>query len=262
MALKGSLRDMSLSDLVQLACKGRGQAYLLVQSQDRRAGLFFGDGQIVHATLDSKEGEEVVYEILAWEEGEFALQQDVSPPKRTVNTPWSALLLEGLRRIDEQSASEEVDLNEWGIRPESEFVPGLEIEFGKKETDKMAKLNDLVKEMASEVPGFIAAGVAGMDGLPIAEHSVNPDFNMEAAAAQFALVMKLVQKSVSQLGKDEIEDNLVTTDNAYLLTRLLGDGSYFLSIAVDKGAASLGNVRLMTRQFADDLWAAIPKRGK
>ncbi|MDY7040966.1 MAG: hypothetical protein SVX38_08895, partial [Chloroflexota bacterium] len=73
---------------------------------------------------------------------------------------------------------------------------------------------------------------------------------------------KLVQKSVSQLGKDEIEDNLVTTDNAYLLTRLLGDGSYFLSIAVDKGAASLGNVRLMTRQFADDLWAAIPKRGK
>jgi hypothetical protein len=57
-----------------------------------------------------------------------------------------------------------------------------------------------------------------------------------------------------------MEDNLTTTDQAYLLAHFLGDGSYYQGIAVDKRSASLGNLRLMARQYADDLWDAIPKR--
>ena len=41
-----------------------------------------------------------------------------------------------------------------------------------------------------------------------------------------------------------------------------GDGSYWLGLAVGKEAASLGNVRLMARNYADDLWKAIPRRRK
>ena len=78
-------------------------------------------------------------------------------------------------------------------------------------------------------------------------------------AAQLALIMKLVQKSVDQLD-EEVEDNLVTTEVVYILSHFLGDGSYFLGVAVDKKTGSLGNMRLMTRQFADDIWGAIPKR--
>jgi predicted regulator of Ras-like GTPase activity (Roadblock/LC7/MglB family) len=123
----------------------------------------------------------------------------------------------------------------------------------------MANLNDILKDLADDVPGFISADVVGMDGLSIAGYASNPDFDSEAAAAQFALVMKLVQKTADQLGSGEVEDNLVTTNNAYILTRFLGDTSYYLSIAVDKSSGSLGNVRLMTRNYAGDLWDAIPK---
>ena len=123
----------------------------------------------------------------------------------------------------------------------------------------MAELNNVLKEMAGEIPGFIATAVVGMDGLGIAEYAADPAFDIEAANAQYTLLVKLVQKSLDQLG-DELEDNLTTTDRAYLIAHFLGDGSYYQGIAVDKETGSLGNVRLMVRQYADALWNAIPKR--
>lgn len=124
----------------------------------------------------------------------------------------------------------------------------------------MAKLDVLLKEMAGEIPGLFAAAVSGMDGLEIASYSTTPEFDLEMATAQLSLVMKLVQKTSNQLGGDEVEDNLVTTNGNYYLTRFLGDGSYWLGVAVDKNAASLGNVRLTVRQYADSFWKGIPKR--
>ncbi len=102
MALKGKLSEMGLSDIVQVACKGRNQACLLVQSQGQEGSLFFENGQIVHAILDSQEGEEVIYELLTWEDGIFEIKQEVTPPKRTITANWHSLLLEGMRRLDEQ----------------------------------------------------------------------------------------------------------------------------------------------------------------
>jgi predicted regulator of Ras-like GTPase activity (Roadblock/LC7/MglB family) len=130
-----------------------------------------------------------------------------------------------------------------------------------KEVDKMSQLKDLLKEMAAEIPGFISADVAGMDGLSIAHYSTDQNFDAEAAVSQFALVMKLVQKTSGQLKAGEVEDNLVTTKDGYILSRFLGDGSYYMAIAVDRDNSSLGNVRLMTRNFAPELWNAIPRRG-
>jgi predicted regulator of Ras-like GTPase activity (Roadblock/LC7/MglB family) len=137
--------------------------------------------------------------------------------------------------------------------PLEQFTDTLEVR-------EMASLKELLKEMSGEIPGFQAASVSGLDGLSIAEYTASPDFNMEMAAAQFALVMKLVQKSTGQLKSGDVEDNLVTSNTSYILSRFLGDGHYFLVIAVERDMASLGNVRLMTRNFAPDLWDAIPRR--
>ncbi len=124
----------------------------------------------------------------------------------------------------------------------------------------MADINELLREMASEIPGFVSADVVGMDGVSIGHHAINPSFNSDAASAQFAMVMKLVQKTTDQLKAGDLEDNLVTTRNAYIVARFLGDASYYLGVAVDRQAATLGNVRLMTQQYAEAIWNAIPKR--
>lgn len=102
--VKGNLREMSLTSIVSINCNERNQACLRIRRRGREAALFFEDGQIVHMALDSQEGEEVIYELLTWEEGVFELEQGVSPPKYTVTANWSSLLLEGLHRIDEGAA--------------------------------------------------------------------------------------------------------------------------------------------------------------
>jgi predicted regulator of Ras-like GTPase activity (Roadblock/LC7/MglB family) len=111
MALKGNLRDMSLSDIIQMTCKSRSQACLLVQFQHRQARLYFNGGQLVHAVLGSRAGKEVVYELLTWEDGGFEMEMDVSPPQRTITLSWSRLLLEGMHRIDESTAKRETKRN-------------------------------------------------------------------------------------------------------------------------------------------------------
>lgn len=279
MAVRGNLREMPLTTLISVNCNEHNQAHLWIRRNGREAHVYFDQGQIAHVALDDEEGEEVFDDLLTWETGTFELDMDVPPPDRTVTTPWSTLVLDGMRRIDEDAADVRdhcpscgcfVDELEKCHNPDcSEFSDGVEAwdegiwveetEIEQMEVDEMAELNELLRSMADDIPGFISADVVGMDGLSIAGYATDPDFDAEAASAQFALVMKLVQKTVGQLGDDLVEDNLVTSDNAYILTRFLGDGSYYLGVAVDKETASLGNVRLMTRQYADDLWETIPK---
>ncbi|MCI0512497.1 hypothetical protein L0128_04740 [candidate division KSB1 bacterium] len=123
----------------------------------------------------------------------------------------------------------------------------------------MTKLQELLIEMASEIPGFVACSVTGIDGLGIASHSIMPDFDVDLPNAQFALILKLVSKSSAQLN-DKLEEGLATTDDVYLITRFLGDGSYYLGLAADKRNASLGNIRLIVKQYSGRLWQLIPRK--
>jgi predicted regulator of Ras-like GTPase activity (Roadblock/LC7/MglB family) len=294
----GRLSTMGLPSIVQVNCEERNEARLRLQHQGQEGTIFFADGRAVHAGLGSQVGEEAVYELLSWEDGTFELEMGVSPPERTIEVGWSSLLLEGMRRIDESTAADRSHCPECGafvdkqgkchnpncsrfsgdagwspsalesLEGESELglddlqsVEDVQDDVTEEytEVDEMANLQDILKNLASDVPGFISTDVVGMDGLSIAGYASNPDFDAEAASAQFALVMKLVSKTADQLGSGEVEDNLVTTDDAYVLTRFLGDGSYYLGIAVSKDMGSLGNVRLMSRNYADDIWDAIPK---
>jgi predicted regulator of Ras-like GTPase activity (Roadblock/LC7/MglB family) len=240
--LTGDLSEVNIANVVELARQSGALSCLIVRNGADEAKLFLKEGEVAHAEHGSQTGEEVIYELLAWEEGRFELQLGVESPEQTVNTPWSSLLLEGLHRVDE-GAEERARLEE----------------IKRKELE-MADINELLREMASEIPGFVSADIVGMDGVSIGRHTVNPAYNADAARAQFAMVMKLVQKTGDQLKAGELEDNLVTTRNSYIVSRFLGDGSYYLGVAVDRQASTLGNLRLMTQQYSDALWNAIPKR--
>lgn len=112
MAVTGNLGDMSLVNLIALSCNERNQARLIVRGKGEEAAVYFSDGQIVHASLGTQEGEEVIYEVLGWGEGEFELEQGVESPKSTVTAGWSGMLLKGLSRIDESKAGLDFDWDE------------------------------------------------------------------------------------------------------------------------------------------------------
>ncbi|MGC9358471.1 MAG: roadblock/LC7 domain-containing protein [Anaerolineae bacterium] len=122
----------------------------------------------------------------------------------------------------------------------------------------MTKLDDLIQEIRNELGAdFVSTDVVGMDGLSIAGHSADPNFDGSAASARFAMVMKLSQQVAKKIDMGEVADNLVTTDHAYIIARFLGDGSYYWGVAVTRNAV-LGLVRMVMNEYADQLWNAIP----
>lgn len=123
----------------------------------------------------------------------------------------------------------------------------------------MSKLDDILTDVRNQLGSvFISTDVVGMDGISIAGGSADPDFDAAAASARFAMVMKLTSKVAEKIDAGEVEDALVTTDQAYILTRFLGDGSYYWGMAVTLDA-TLGVVRMLTNEYADQLWDEIPK---
>ena len=123
----------------------------------------------------------------------------------------------------------------------------------------MSKLDQLLREIQTELgPGFVATSIVGMDGLLIANHSLSPNFDANKVAARMAMVMSLAAKSSSKMNMGEVDHNLITTDQSYIISRFIGDGSYYWIIAITRDSV-LGMVYMIMEDFADRLWEAIPR---
>jgi predicted regulator of Ras-like GTPase activity (Roadblock/LC7/MglB family) len=122
----------------------------------------------------------------------------------------------------------------------------------------MAKLDELIREIQNELGAdYLYMNIVGSDGLPIAGMSV-VNVNTDAIAARYTLVAKLASKLAEKLNLGDVDDNLITVDNAYVLMEMLGDESYFIILALAK-AAPLGVARMLLKEYAGPIWDAIPR---
>jgi predicted regulator of Ras-like GTPase activity (Roadblock/LC7/MglB family) len=119
----------------------------------------------------------------------------------------------------------------------------------------MATLKEQLQQMTGEMEDVITVGVVGMDGITVATH--NPSgADTESFSAKFAMIMKLAQRSINELQQlGEFEENLVETENAWVLTRFLNQ-QYYLGIAVSN-QATLGNVRMVASKYSDKIKAQL-----
>jgi predicted regulator of Ras-like GTPase activity (Roadblock/LC7/MglB family) len=111
MPLEGSLKDLSLANLIQLNCQEMNEVKITLEYLGKEGIISCSGGNIVHAATGPLTGEEAVYELLRWDEGTFRLQNGVTPPERTIDRNWNSILLEGMQRIDEGETSMEDKLN-------------------------------------------------------------------------------------------------------------------------------------------------------
>ncbi len=98
----GTLKDMGILDLIQILAAGMKNAMISLTSGIYEARVALTDGRIVFAAMGDSEGEEAFYKIISWEDGEFTIHMNVTPPKENITIKNDMLLLEGFRRLDEQ----------------------------------------------------------------------------------------------------------------------------------------------------------------
>ena len=102
MAFQGSLRELPLPDIVQLvSVSGKTGRFALRREGHPGGEIFLRAGQIVHARVGDLEGEEAVYELAIWPEGDFVFHAGEEAAGATIQKSNTNLLMEAARRIDE-----------------------------------------------------------------------------------------------------------------------------------------------------------------
>ena len=101
MALTGELSDLSLAELIELFCNRRKTGRLKVVYPIGAGYFYLHAGSVVHAQIGVLRGIEAVHCALSLSNASFTFDQTFEAPELTINAPWTSVVLEGLRQIDE-----------------------------------------------------------------------------------------------------------------------------------------------------------------
>jgi len=145
MALTGHLSDLSLSELIEFFCNQRKSGRLKVLYPQGAGYFYLQAGSVVDARIGVLHGIDAVYYALTLPNAPFEFSVDMEAKSRTINQPWTQVVLEGLRRLDENIAP--------GIAFPSDYVP---------EPDELAGAPVQVETSAdverSFAPAFLSLG--------------------------------------------------------------------------------------------------------
>jgi CheY-like chemotaxis protein len=106
--IQGRLEEMSMIDLMQSLEMGQKSCRLVVKKGSESGELYFSAGQCRDAKSGSVEGDDAVYRVLLWTEGEFEIDfSAANASNRTTTTRnTTGLLMEAMRLMDEASRDE------------------------------------------------------------------------------------------------------------------------------------------------------------
>ncbi len=98
----GTLHDMGVVDLIQTIEVSRKSGLIHFSGADgRQATIYFRHGAVIDAETGHLQGADAVYRLLTWSDGEFELLFRTVRRKDAIDMGTQALLMEGMRRLDE-----------------------------------------------------------------------------------------------------------------------------------------------------------------
>ena len=142
MPLTGHLSDLSLSELIEFFCNQRKSGQLKVLYPQGAGFFYLQAGSVVDARIGALRGIDAVYYALTLPNARFEFSGAADVADRSINQPWTQVVLEGLRRLDE------------GITPPEAFPAGYKPQQDEPkavEVDKISKIKSQI-----HVPAFLS----------------------------------------------------------------------------------------------------------
>jgi CheY-like chemotaxis protein len=103
--IQGRLEEMSMTDLMQSLEMGQKSCRLMVQKGGEQGELYFASGQCRDAKIGHVDGDDAVYKVILWTEGEFEIDFNAAnaSTRSTTTKTTTGLLMEAMRLMDEAS---------------------------------------------------------------------------------------------------------------------------------------------------------------
>jgi hypothetical protein len=142
MALTGHLSDLSLSELIEFFCNQRKTGQLKVLYPQGHGSFYLQSGSVVDARIGVLRGIDAVYYALTLPNAKFEFGGSSEPIERTINQPWTQVVLEGLRRLDE------------GVVPTPAFPPDYQQDSA--EPEPIQQQSSFTELEQLRVPAFLS----------------------------------------------------------------------------------------------------------
>src|SRR5580700_5590904 len=103
--IQGRLEEMNMTDLLQSLEMGQKSCRLIVRKGAERGELYFASGQCRDAKIGNIEGDDAVYKVILWAEGDFEIDFNAAnaSTRTTTTRNTTGLLMEAMRLMDEAS---------------------------------------------------------------------------------------------------------------------------------------------------------------
>lgn len=99
--LAGNLEVISIVEILQLCNAAKKSGTLMCSTRRGRANLILKGGEVVFAAFGPAAGSEAVFSLLRERVGHFNLKLGLFPAEQNINQTFAMLMLEGMRRSDE-----------------------------------------------------------------------------------------------------------------------------------------------------------------
>jgi hypothetical protein len=228
MALRGSLEDVGIVDLVQFLLNGHKSGVLIIASPEDDAKLYCDAGSLVHATVGETEGSDALKYLLDWREGEFEFRPgQAAPERRSVTADLHHTVMQAVQRRGE--------LKSRGAATDA--------------VNKSKVMEKKFKEFIKAFPFTSYVGAIGSDGKAFVE-AVNPTFAPEAVDSLKWFVKRIIAAEPRQgFRRMFIEDDLGTV----VISKL---GRESLLLVVVRESATLGAASMAVTRFSASLSAS------
>lgn len=101
MSFQGSLKELPLPDIIQLVSVSGKTGKFTLTREGEEGVIYLQGGQISHARSGDLTGDEAIYALAIWNEGEFIFHPGEESPEKTISRSNTNLLMEAARRLDE-----------------------------------------------------------------------------------------------------------------------------------------------------------------
>jgi predicted regulator of Ras-like GTPase activity (Roadblock/LC7/MglB family) len=214
---QGAVAGLSLTDVIQLKGHNKYTGGITVSYGDSEGVIYFVDGEIIHAEQGDLTGEQAIYQIITWPGGNFNIHPEMTSNICTIHYRTDFLLLEALRRLDEERAG----------APDSGEAKGPSVTPRRTMSKVAARLQ--------EINGVTYAVLLDKEGTPLQDTSIEA-----VSLASKGLFLAQTGNQLGELmGLGDIKASAVHTTNFQLL--MYDSKHHYLSIAVNPDS-NLDNV--------------------
>ena len=158
MALTGHLSDLSLSELIEFFCNQRKTGQLKVLYPQGPGYFYLQTGSVVDARIGILRGIDAVYYALTLPNAKFEFGGASESTERTINQPWTQVVLEGLRRLDEGIVPSNAFPPDYRDETDSSAVDGQETSFAELESLRVPSFLSFMGTESFGKRKFVIAG--------------------------------------------------------------------------------------------------------